>query len=166
MGNECPLCYSFCNMKINENDDKFMNDRGAVQGIKIISNEISGQLDLYSDCGLNSYHSSIYDFEGCVHIWDWPGTAGIKVRRNYLDFPQKLPPPIPTDLLPPLQEHLIADGISEESKALATSDEVPSYLIVYSCESSEYCAFQAQTNYYGFLTSGQHPKAGRCHAVS
>merc|ERR1712228_23267 len=57
-------------------------------------------------------------------------------------------------------EHLIADGISEESKALSTSNEVPSYLIVYSCESSDYCAFQAQTNYYGFLTSGQHPKAG------
>ena len=157
MGSNCPLCYSLCGQKINENDARFLNERGEVKGIKIINNEISAQLDLYNDCSFIQYHSSIYDFEGCVHIFEWPTTAGIKVKRNYLDFPQKLPPPIPASKLPPLQEHLVRDGISEESKSLAQRQDIPSYLITYSCESSEYCAFQAQANYYGYLTSGQHP---------
>ncbi len=30
--------------------------------------------------------------------------------------------------------------------------------VVYSGESSHYFGYQAQSNYYGFLTSGQHPK--------
>ena len=46
---------------------------------------------------------------------------------------------------------------SVKNQALSTRQDIPSYLITYSCESSEYCAFQAQTNYYGYLTSGQHP---------
>ena len=156
-GNDCPLCFQFCGQKFSQSDQHHLNDRGTVQGIKIINNEISGQIDLYSDCGLTQIHSSIFDFEGCVHIYDWPNTAGIKVKRNTLDFPQKLPDPIPKDKLPPLQEHLVRDGVSQESKDLAKREDIPSYLITYSCESSEYCAFQAQANYYGYLTSGQHP---------
>ena len=137
--------------------DDTLNVRGVVKSIKIISNEISAQLDLFEDCSFNKYHSSIFDFEGCVRIFEWPNTAAIRVRRNMLDFPQSLPPPIPKDKLPPLQQHLIEDGVSDESKALAQREDIPSYLIVYSCESSEYCGFQAQANYYGYLSSGQHP---------
>ena len=63
MGSNCPLCYPLCGQKINENDPKFLNERGQLQGIKIISNDIPAQIDLYSDCGLTQYHSSIFDFE-------------------------------------------------------------------------------------------------------
>ncbi len=135
-GSDCPLCYAFCGKKYSQNDHNHLNERGNVKAIKIISNEIPAQLDLYSDCGLTQYHSSIFDFEGCVHIFDWPNTAGIKIKRNYLDFPQPLPPPIETSKLPPLQQHLVRDGTSEESKALAKKTDIQSYLIVYSCESS------------------------------
>ena len=123
---------------------------------QITSNDrdFDAQLDLYSDCGLSQYHSSVFSFEGCVHLWSWPGTAGLKVSRNMLDFPQKQPAEIPSV---PLQEHLVRDGVSEESIALSKDASVPSYAIVYSCESSEYCAFQAQAAYYAFLSSGQHP---------
>ena len=146
---------------MGDGDTHFLNDRGQVQSVEILSNDIPAQLALYSDCGLSQYHSSIFSFEGCVHIFEWPGTAGMRVRRNYLDFPQKLPAPISKAALPPIQEHLVRDGVSAESSLLATDESVPSYLVTYSCESSEYCAFQAQANYYGFLTSGQHPtKAG------
>ena len=89
MGSNCPLCCHY-RIKINEHDARFLNERGQVQGIKIINNEIPAQLDLYNDCSLNQYHSSIYEFEGCVHIFEWPSTAGIKIRRNYLDFPTKI----------------------------------------------------------------------------
>ena len=138
-------------------EQQFLNDRGVVKSIRIVSNEISAQLDLFEDCSFNKYHSSIFDFEACVRIFEWPNTAAIRVRRNMLDFPQTLPPPISVDALPPMQQHLVVDGVSDESKALSQREDVPSYLIVYSCESSEYCGFQAQANFYGFLTSAQHP---------
>jgi len=156
-GTDCPLCYSFCGKQFESDPDRHLNDRGVVKSIRIISNEISAQLDLYNDCGIEHYESSIFDFEGCVRIHSYPNTAGIRVRRNVLIFPQTLPPPISDDKLPPLQQHLLDEGVSDESKALAKREDIPSYLIVYSCESSEYCGFQAQTNYYGFLSSGQHP---------
>jgi len=147
---ECSSCFSYC-------DNKFKNgvplEHHNVKAIKIIDG--NGELDLYSDCQFNTYHASLTLSDGafangCIHLFDWPPTRAIKVVPDSLLISQPQPPPIAKESLPPLQPHV---------KSVSTNENVPPYRVIYSCESSEYFGYQTQANYYGFLTSGQHPNA-------
>ena len=130
-------------------DDSEVN-QNTVGSIRIVSG--NGELDLYEDCNNQRYHATIYNFDGCVHLYSWPPTRSIKAVANTIEYSQ--PQPIPYDRSkndgPPLQPHIIEERGEEPS----FDDDCPSYLVVYSCESSDYFGYQTQSNYYGFLTSG------------
>ena len=129
----------------------------TVKSIVIFGDESeNAALELHENCDGTKYHSHHFSFQMCQKLWDWPPTKALKARPNVLNIYQKRPTNIETDKLPPFQEHLIRDKLNHKN----TDNDVPSYHIIYSCESSDYCAFQAQTNYYGYLTSGQHINSG------
>lgn len=148
---------SFCDLKMPSGLELSKN-RKAIKSIKLLNTPFNtAQLNLHQNCQASNYHATIFSFQGCTQLYDWPPTQSIKVVANSLNIFQSMPPIIPKDQLPPLQERLVEEGMTRESIMLTYDHKMPSYQIVYSCESSEYCAFQAQANYYGFLTSGQHP---------
>jgi len=142
--------FSLCSNSYNNGDIIDKN----IGSIKIISNDNDlAQLNLYSKCDYNNYFASIFTFDECVHLYDWPSTKSIMIVPNQLKVEQKRPKPIPKDKLPPL----IPKGNLEEINV--NDDSIPSYHIVSSGEMSTYMAFQDQSRYYGFLASNQNKKA-------
>lgn len=122
----------------------------------------TGELDIYEDCNLEHYHSSIYSFDGCVRMYSFLPVRGIKVVSNTLRYPQPQPIPIaPNKNQLPVQAHIIkeiknGENIDVYADSNINSDDCPHYLIVYSSESSDYFGYQTHSNYYAFLTSKQH----------
>lgn len=120
-------CQSLCELSF-PGKSKTFNIGGAFKSIRVKGKY---ELDLFGDCGLTQYWSSVFELDGCTNIYTWPNTAGIAFS------------PTPT-----LDMH-------RESKSGSNNGAPNKFRIVYSGESSTYFGYQAQASYFSFLESRQ-----------
>eukprot|EP00756_Hemistasia_phaeocysticola_P063564 Hpha_TRINITY_DN7037_c0_g1::TRINITY_DN7037_c0_g1_i1::g.22931::m.22931/K20781/SGT1; peptidyl serine alpha-galactosyltransferase len=91
------------------------------------------EFDLYEDCKGKQYWASLFNSDGCVNMFDWPSTNFVaQVKQGSLT-------------------------VSTETNK---PNVPPRFRVVWSGESSNYFAFQTQSNLYAFETSGQSADGG------
>lgn len=92
----------------------------------------SGDLDVYQTCNGEDYWASVLPIDGCVNLWVWPPMRAFKFTPDSLS----------THLATPQDDDVNGKG---------------KYVIAYSCESSKYFGYQAQSAQLGFERSKQAP---------
>jgi len=119
---DIPLCG-----RTNWPNGKVIGSGNLVHSVRVSG---SGELDLYQDCNLARYWSTVMAIDDCVNVYDWPKTKGFRIRAGES---LKQPPQLPDRQKAPFAK----------------------YNVVFSCESSEYFGYQVQTSLYAFETSNQ-----------
>eukprot|EP00041_Stephanoeca_diplocostata_P008284 m.120912 g.120912 ORF g.120912 m.120912 type:complete len:547 (+) comp17257_c0_seq5:127-1767(+) len=116
-------CLDLCSENIK------LDGKNIKNGVKSILVTGSKTLDLYQQCSRKDYWSSIYELDGCVNIYSWPGTSAVGFSED-------------SPLETPIETHKPQGAPSK-------------FRVVYSAESSVYFAYQTQASHYSFEQNHQ-----------
>jgi len=103
----------------------------TLKSIKITQGEL--ELDLHEGREDNEYYATVYPFDGCSPIYEWPPTRSVRF----------VAPSLPVTA----------------TAANAEQMKNGKYRVIYSAEAGTYMGYQSQTSYYSFLTSGMADSA-------